>query len=119
MKIGIWAFALLAGAAVSGVAASQTTSTTCSGFGHTTNCTTTTAPDFSRLFADSAAKREQEDAARHRNEDSRMAAVERLAAKQSQSERFKRIGTLIAEGHCAEAKEASLRDGDLDLAAKV
>lgn len=56
------------------------------------------------------------DAARRKLAEREAAAQQRGAAPQ---ELRKRVGSLIADGDCTGAYQAALRDGDLDLAAKV
>lgn len=101
------------------MAHAQTSNTTCTGYGSTVNCNTTTSPDIGAMFAASAAARARTDAARHRSEDDRLRAVLELAERQAVEDRSKRVGSLVADGKCGDAKDLALREGDLDLAAKV
>lgn len=100
-------------------ARAQSSRTNCTGYGNTVNCNTTTTPDLGQMFAASAAARARTDAARHQSEDSRLHSVQALAAHQAEEDRSKRVGTLVADGKCGDAKDLALREGDLDLAAKV
>ena len=100
-------------------ASAQTTNTTCTGFGQMVNCNSTTTPSLGQLFEASAEQRARIDAARHKSEDDRLRVVQELAARQTVDDRSKRVGALVADGHCGDARDLALREGDLDLAAKV
>lgn len=99
------------------IAFAQQTNTTCTSIGGTVTCNSTTNPTIGQVFSEDLKRREKADERRAESLDSATAEVERFAARQRETLLRKKVGQLVAEGRCDDAKKLALENGELELAA--
>ena len=117
MKIGTLMAVGLCVIPAAGIA--QQSTTTCSGSVVSVTCNSTTTPSLGEIFARDAEIRAAKDAQRAQSLDARTSEVEQFAAQQRALKLTTKIGQMISEGHCKDAKNEALSVGDLDLAVKA